>query len=81
MKKNHLKKFKTFNNNSINKQLIKKSLKNFEWKSIKFWFIQNNINKRLQNIDNEEQKRITNRQKEAEMRKQKINEKIKKKKN
>ena len=41
-------------------------------------FIQNNITEPLQNVDNEEQKRIMDRQKEAEMRKQKINEKIKK---
>ena len=41
-------------------------------------FIQNNITEPLQNFDNEEQKRIMDRQKEAEMRKQKINEKIKK---
>ena len=41
-------------------------------------FIQNNITEPLQNVDNEEQKRIIDRQKEAEMRKQKINEKIKK---
>ena len=81
MKKNHLKKLKLLINNSINKQLVKKLVKNFAWKTIKFWFIQNNINVLLQNIDNEEQKRINNRQKEAQMRKQKINEKIKKKKN
>ena len=41
-------------------------------------FIQNNITEPLQNVDNEEQKRIMDRQKEAEIRKQKINEKIKK---
>ena len=41
-------------------------------------FIQNNITEPLQNFDNEEQKRIMDRQKEAEIRKQKINEKIKK---
>ena len=41
-------------------------------------FIQNNLTEPLQNVDNEEQKRIMDRQKEAEMRKQKINEKIKK---
>ena len=41
-------------------------------------FIQTNLTEPLQNVDNEEQKRIMDRQKEAEMRKQKINEKIKK---
>ena len=41
-------------------------------------FIQNNITEPLQNFDNEEQKRIMDRQKDAEIRKQKINEKIKK---
>ena len=41
-------------------------------------FTQNNITEPLQNFDNEEQKRIMDRQKDAEIRKQKINEKIKK---